>query len=41
MEKDYQATLEKCGLVTAESLRREKKLLLLFGMLLKSIAPLM
>ena len=41
MEKDFRSTLEECRLVTTESLRHEKRLLLLFGMLLKSIAPLM
>ena len=41
IEKDYQATLEKCRQVTMETVRKEKWTVKLTGYLMKAVSPLL
>ena len=41
IEKDFQDTLNKCRLVTKETIKKEKTYLKVMGWLLKAVAPLM
>ncbi|MBQ1320117.1 MAG: cardiolipin synthase, partial [Solobacterium sp.] len=41
IEKDFQATLQECREVTAETIKKEKLFYKLAGILMKTIAPLM
>ena len=41
IENDFTETLDKCRLVTSENLRKQNKIFILIGKLLKVFAPLL